>query len=994
PTAISPFPGAATGSGGEIRDEGATGRGGKPKAGLTGYSVSHLRIPGFEQPWENDNGKPDRIVSALDIMTEGPIGGASFNNEFGRPCLAGYFRTFEQHVDGTLRGYHKPIMIAGGLGNIRSDDVEKLDVPAGAQLVVLGGPAMLIGLGGGAASSMSQGQSAEDLDYASVQRGNPEIERRAQEVIDACWALMDDNPILAIHDVGAGGLSNALPEIIDHSARGGCIELRKIPNDEPGMSPMAIWCNEAQERYVLAIPPQRMDEFAAICERERCPHAVVGETTTDRQLVVTDTLMENKTVDMPMEVLLGKPPRMTRRAARRETTGDDLPADIDFAQAVGRVLRLPAVADKTFLITIGDRSVGGLCSRDQMVGPWQVPVSDVAVTASGYLATTGEAMAMGERTPIAVLDGPASGRMAIGEAITNISAAAIRRLSDIRLSANWMAAAGTAGEDAALFDTVRAVGEELCPALGIAIPVGKDSLSMKTTWQDDSGERCVVAPLSLIVSAFSPAEDLRRTLTPQLRTDAGDTTLVLIDLGCGRNRLGASALAQVYSCIGRETPDLDEPDGLRSFFDLVQLLNRERKLLAYHDRSDGGLFVTLVEMAFAGKAGLDIDLSLLEGSRIAVAFSEELGAVVQVRDEDLEDLISLSEALGLGEMTHVIGRVTTGKDIVIRDGAELLFREDRTTLRCVWSETTNRMQSLRDNPECAAEELERNLDGDDPGLFARTSYDIAEDIAAPFIATGIRPSVAVLREQGVNSHAEMAAAFNRAGFDAVDVHMTDILAGRIKLADFKGMVACGGFSYGDVLGAGEGWAKAILFNQRARDDFASFFSRDDTFSLGICNGCQMMSALKELIPGSGSWPRFVGNKSEQFEARLSLVEVAETPSLFLNGMAGSVMPIVVSHGEGRAEFTSEKHAAECESSGLVAMRYVDNYGKVTDKYPANPNGSPAGVAGLTTEDGRVTLAMPHPERIYRTVQHSWCPDDWGEEGPWMRIWRNARVWVG
>jgi phosphoribosylformylglycinamidine synthase len=994
PTAISPFPGAATGSGGEIRDEGATGKGGKPKAGLTGYSVSHLRIPGFEQPWERNHGKPDRIVSALDIMTEGPIGGASFNNEFGRPCLAGYFRTFEQTVDGELRGYHKPIMIAGGMGNIRADDVEKAEVPPGAKLVVLGGPAMLIGLGGGAASSMSQGQSAEDLDYASVQRGNPEIERRAQEVIDACCAMTNNNPILAIHDVGAGGLSNALPEIIDHSARGGQIELRDVPNDEPGMSPMAIWCNEAQERYVLAIPAGRMKEFGTICDRERCPYAVVGETTGDRQLIVTDSMLGNRSVDMPMDVLLGKPPRMTRQATRRRNLGDDLPGDIDFTEAVARILRLPAVADKTFLITIGDRTVGGLSSRDQMVGPWQVPVSDVAVTASGYEAVTGEAMAMGERTPIAVLNGPASGRMAIGEAITNIAAAAIRRLSDIRLSANWMAACGSDGEDAALFDTVEAVGESLCPALGLAIPVGKDSLSMRTTWKDDNGDRSVIAPLSLIVSAFAPAEDVRRTLTPQIRTVAEDTSLVLIDLGAGRNRLGASALAQVFGRIGKETPDLDEPDALRSFFDLVQLLNREKKLLAYHDRSDGGLFATLVEMAFAGKAGLDIDVSVLGDDKLAAVFNEELGAVLQVRDEDIDDLMALAGAMGLGDQTHVIGHVNEQKDIVIRDGEEMLFRDHRVALRRAWSETSGRMQALRDNPECAAQEAGRHQDEDDPGLFVRTGYDINEDIAAPYIATGVRPAVAVLREQGVNSHAEMAAAFSRAGFDAVDVHMTDILSGSVSLADFKGMVACGGFSYGDVLGAGEGWAKGILFNNRARDDFETFFTRGDTFALGICNGCQMMSALKDLIPGADFWPRFIGNKSEQFEARLSLVEVLQTPSLFLSGMAGSVMPIVVSHGEGRAEFADEQHAADCEGAGLVSMRYVDNYGDVTDQYPANPNGSPGGLAGLTTTDGRVTLAMPHPERIYRTVQHSWCPDDWGEDGPWMRIWRNARVWVG
>jgi phosphoribosylformylglycinamidine synthase len=993
PTAISPFPGAATGSGGEIRDEGATGTGAKPKAGLTGFSVSHLRIPGFRQPWEEEHGKPERIASPLEIMLEGPIGGASFNNEFGRPNLAGYFRTFEQPVDGVLRGYHKPIMIAGGLGNIQAGHVTKGEVPVGARLIVLGGPAMLIGLGGGAASSMSQGQSAEDLDFASVQRGNPEIQRRAQEVIDACWALGDDNPIVLIHDVGAGGLSNALPEVIDHSGLGGRIELRDVPNDEPGMSPMAIWCNEAQERYVLAVLPERLDEFSDLCRRERCPFAVVGETTEERRLVVHDEHFDNFPVDMPVEVLLGKPPRMVRDVRRLSRTGDDLDEVHDLGEAVHRVLRLPAVADKTFLVTIGDRTVGGLCARDQMVGPWQVPVSDVAVTISGFDAYSGEAMAMGERTPLAVLDGPASARMAVGEAITNMAAASLPSLGHVRLSANWMAACGEEGEDAVLYDTVSAVGEELCPALGIAIPVGKDSLSMRTTWREDGDDRSVVAPLSLIVSAFAPVEDVRATLTPELRADKGSTRLLLIDLGCGRNRLGGSALAQVYGRIGREVPDLESPDLLRAMFDLVQTLNREGRILAYHDRSDGGLLATLAEMAFAGHAGLDVDLSGLGEQPVAALFCEELGAVLQVREEDLDEVMDLASEIGLADLVHVLGEVTGNQRIVLRHHGAVLFEESRAELHRIWSETTFRMQALRDHPECAREEYDALLDEGDPGLRAKLTFDLEEDAAAPYVSRGTRPPVAILREQGVNSHVEMAAAFERAGFAATDVHMTDLLSGRRRLSDFAGLVACGGFSYGDVLGAGEGWAKTILFNPRARDQFAAFFDSGDTFALGICNGCQMMSAIKELIPGAEHWPRFVRNRSEQFEARLSLVEIQDSRSIFLTDMTGSLLPIAVSHGEGRAEFRDDEHRWSLEESGQVALRFVDNRGRVAERYPANPNGSPGGIAALASVDGRVTIAMPHPERVFRTVQHSWHPEGWGEDGPWMRIWRNARAWL-
>ena len=995
PTAISPFPGAATGAGGEIRDEGATGLGAKPKAGLAGFSVSNLRIPGLEQPWEQDGpGFPARIATPLEIMRDGPIGAAAFNNEFGRPNLAGYFRTYEQPVDGVVRGYHKPIMIAGGLGNIRAPHVDKGEVTAGARLVVLGGPAMLIGLGGGAASSMSSGESTEDLDFASVQRGNPEIQRRAQEVIDRCWAMGDDNPIMLIHDVGAGGLSNALPEVIDHSGLGGRIELRDVPNDEPGMSPMAIWCNEAQERYVLAVAADRIDEFAALCARERCPWAMVGETTAERRLQVSDRLFGNHPVDMPVEVLLGKPPRMTRTAGRVARHGDTLPVVTDLREAALRVLQLPAVADKTFLVTIGDRSVGGLTARDQMVGPWQVPVADVAVTSTGYRGYTGEAMAMGERTPLAVLDGPASGRMAVGEALTNIAAAAVPSLAHVRLSANWMAACGEPGEDAALFDTVRAVGEALCPALGIAIPVGKDSLSMRTRWETGDGERAVIAPLSLIVSAFAPVADVRRTLTPQLRLDLGETRLLLVDLGAGRNRLGGSALAQVYGRSGVEPPDLDDPARLAAFFATIQALSAAGQVIAYHDRSDGGLLATLAEMAFAGRCGIDADVASLGEDPVAALFAEELGAVLQVRAQDLAPVLAAFAAAGLADCTAVIGRPVDEDRLRIRRGEQVLFDETRRELRDAWSQTTYRMQALRDHPDSAREEHAGRLDDEDPGLWAKPAFDINEDVAAPFIATGARPRIAVLREQGVNSQVEMAAAFHRAGFDPVDVHMSDLFAGRRALQEFAGLVACGGFSYGDVLGAGEGWAKSILYNARAREGFEAFFARPDTFSLGVCNGCQMMSALKEIIPGAALWPRFVRNRSEQFEARFGLVRVEESGAALAAGMEGSVMPIVVSHGEGRAEFRDEAHLEACEEAGLVWLRYVDNHGRIAARYPANPNGSPAGIAGLTSADGRATIAMPHPERVFRSVQHSWRPDEWGEDSPWMRLFRNARAWLG
>jgi phosphoribosylformylglycinamidine synthase len=1001
PTAIAPDPGAATGSGGEIRDEGATGRGAKPKAGLCGFSVSDLRIPGFSQPWEpleaDYHGKPGRIVSALDIMLEGPIGAAAFNNEFGRPNLTGYFRTFEQAIPGPngeseLRGYHKPIMLAGGIGNIRSEHVAKDSFPVGTPLIVLGGPAMLIGLGGGAASSMASGASAEDLDFASVQRANPEMQRRCQEVIDRCWALGEDNPILFIHDVGAGGLANALPELVHDAGRGGRFELRAVPNADPGMSPMEIWCNEAQERYVLAVAAKRLAQFEAICARERCPHAVVGTATEDEHLILGDTHFADTPIDMPMSLLFGKPPKMERDAVSGQPPRAPLrTAEIDLREALDRVLRLPTVADKSFLVTIGDRSITGQVARDQMVGPWQIPVADCAVTISDYRGVTGEAMAIGERTPLALLDAPASGRMAVGEAITNLAAARIESIGDIKLSANWMAAAGDPREDARLYATVRAVGLELCPAIGIAIPVGKDSMSMKTVWEGATGVRYEMsAPLSLIVSAFAPVLDVRATLTPQLRTDRGDTDLILIDLGQGQNRLGGSALAQVYGQLGDVGPDLDAPDLLKRFFAAIQELQDEDLILAYHDRSDGGLITTLCEMAFAGRCGIDVDLAAVGPDDLSALFSEELGAVIQVCHTDTDDVLQVLEYHGLAEYSPVIGMLDDSDEIRVCRRCCPLFAASRAELQQAWSETSFRMQSLRDNPACAAEAYARIAESD-PGLHAELTFDPDDDLTAPYVERGARPPIAILREQGVNGQVEMAAAFHAAGFECVDVHLSDIMAGRVDLGRFRGLAACGGFSYGDVLGAGEGWAKSILFNPRARDQFQAFFERRDTFTLGICNGCQMLSNLRELIPGAEHWPHFVRNRSEQFEARTLMLEVRETSSVLLAGMAGSRMPIAVAHGEGRAEFRDTAHLAAARA--CVATRYIENDGRVAERYPANPNGSPEGIAGLTTLDGRVTIMMPHPERVFRTVQSSWHPDQWGTDGPWMRVFRNARVWV-
>ncbi len=1006
PTAISPFPGAATGSGGEIRDEGATGRGAKPKAGITGFSVSHLRLPAARRPWEDDEYAPSRIASPLQIMIEGPVGGASFNNEFGRPNISGYFRTFEQWVpitDGReRRGYHKPIMLAGGLGNIRPLHVHKQDIPEASRVIVLGGPAMLIGLGGGAASSVATGTSSEQLDFASVQRGNAEMQRRCQEVIDHCWSMGENNPILSIHDIGAGGLSNAVPELVHASGRGGHFQLRDVLNDDPGMTPMQIWCNEAQERYVIAVAADSLAKFESICQRERCLYCVIGHATGEQRLVLedrhfaTDGARFATPIDMDMRLLFAKPPRMLREASRVER---NLPLfdtrGVALEEAVDRVLRFPTVADKTFLITIGDRSVTGLVCRDQMVGPWQAPVADVAVTAAGYTTVAGEAMAVGERTPLAIIDPAASGRMAIAEALTNLAAARVRSLKEVKLSANWMAAAGHPGDDAALFDAVHAVAMELCQILGVAIPVGKDSMSMKTVWSDADGARNeVTAPVSLIVSAFAPVSDVRATLTPVLTQGDEPTELLLIDLGRGKNRMGGSILAQAYAELGNECPDVDDGDELRRLLLAIQALNAAGLLLAYHDRSDGGLWATLCEMAFAGRVGLHIQLDALAGDPVAILFNEELGAVLQIRNNDRTRVREVLAGFDVGELCHHIGGPLTEPVIRIDRDGTTLFQDSRVNLHRAWSETTWRMQTMRDNPVCAQQEYDRIKDTADPGLHADLTFDADEDVCRRFGRVAARPRVAILREQGINGHVEMAAAFHGAAFTAVDVTMSELVAGEVSLGGFQGLVACGGFSFGDVLGAGEGWAKSILFNPALRDRFQEFFHRNDTFTLGVCNGCQMLSNLHELIPGADHWPRFVRNQSEQFEARWVMVEVTESPSIFTTQMAGSHIPVVVAHGEGRAEFSDAGEQARATDNGLVALRFVDNRGEVTEIYPGNPNGSPHGITGLTSSDGRVTIMMPHPERVFRSIGNTWSHPANGEYGPWMRMFRNARVWVG
>ena len=1014
PTAISPYPGAATGSGGEIRDEAATGRGARSKAGVTGFSVSSLRIPGFVHPWEHDHGRPSHLACALEIMLEGPIGAAAFNNEFGRPALGGYFRTLEVDLDARVYGYHKPIMIAGGVGNIRTDQVHKSALVPDVRLVVLGGPAMLIGLGGGAASSIASGSGDESLDFASVQRENPEMQRRCQEVIDRCWQLGADNPILSIHDVGAGGLSNALPELVDGAALGGRFELRAVPCDDPSMSPLEIWCNESQERYVLAIDPDRTADFAALCERERCPWAEVGVATQDRMLVVHDAAFASTPVAMPMPVLLGDLPRMHRCAARVPPVKGAFDTDaVEIGPALERVLRIPAVADKSFLVTIGDRSVGGLVARDQMVGPWQVPVADCAVTLSDFHGYTGEALAMGERTPLSLLDARAAARMAVAEALTNIAAADVASIDRVVLSANWMAACGEPGEDANLFDAVHAAAMELCPALGISIPVGKDSLSMCTAWHDDAGAHKVVSPVSPIITAFAPVEDARRSLVPMLRTDIGPSSLLLVDLGDGANRLGGSALALSHDRLGDAPPDLDRPEALPALFRALSRLRRDGLVAAYHDRSDGGLAACVLEMAFAGRAGLDIDLAPLGPDPIAALFCEEPGAVLQVRDADLGTVRAVFDSdPALRACVHRIAAVESDDRVRLRAGSRPLHEASRTALHRMWSETSYRMQRLRDDPSCADEEYARIADDSERGLWCTTAFDMAGDgeddgdvradagtgagldsgAAVPFVG-GARPRVAILREQGVNGHVEMAASFDAAGFDTIDVHMSDLASGHVSLDEFTGLAACGGFSFGDVLGAGGGWAHSIRFNLRCRDELETFFRRDDTFTLGVCNGCQMLERLRDLIPGAAVWPRFLRNRSEQFEARLVMTRIARSPSLLLAGMEGSELPTVVAHGEGRAVFDGDA-SDRARRARLVCLQYAASDGGPAERYPANPNGSEAGVAGVTTADGRVTIMMPHPERIVRTVQHSWHPPHWGEHGPWLQMFRNARRWAG
>jgi len=1024
PTAISPFPGASTGSGGEIRDEGATGRGGKPKAGLTGFSVSNLRVPGLSRPWEHDRPLPPRFATAFEIMRDGPIGAASFNNEFGRPCLGGYFRAFESESaePGLRRGYDKPIMIAGGLANLRKSDVEKRTLQDGDAVIVLGGPAMLIGLGGGAASSMAAGSSSEELDFASVQRDNPEMQRRCQQVIDACWARGDANPIVSIHDVGAGGLSNAIPELLNDSGVGGRIDLAAIPSDDPHLSPMQIWCNESQERYVLGIRHADIALFESLCARERCPFAVVGTATGERRLILSDPRPSvdrgsATVIDLPLDVLFGKPPRMQRDAKHMQQRVDLVPdiAGIVIDEAIDRVLRVPAVGSKSFLITIGDRTVGGLCSRDPMVGPWQVPVADCAVTLTDFDGYTGEAMAMGERTPLALLDAAASARIAVGEALTNIAAADVR-LDEVRLSANWMAAVGHPGEDAALYDAVRAVGMELCPALGISIPVGKDSLSMQVRWKAPAPcagsnqaaahseeakterfaaavepiEQRTVAPVSLIVSAFARTRDARRALTPQLQLDQGDSELWLIDLGAGQSRLGGSTLLQAFNRDGGLVPDLDDPKRFRAFFSAIQQANAAGLLLAYHDRSDGGAFVALIEMALAGHCGLDITLDGWAENALQDLFNEELGAIVQIRSADRDAVRAIFAEHDIDALVHDVARIADCMRVRLQLAGTTIAERDWTDLMGAWSETSHAMQRLRDNPECADSEREWRCDDDDPGITPTLTFDASEDIAAPYIAKGARPKVAILRDQGVNGQVEMAAGFTRAGFDAIDVHMTDLQTGRRRLADFSGFAACGGFSYGDVLGAGRGWAASILYNDALREQFAGFLADPSKFALGVCNGCQMLAALKDIIPGAAHWPRFVRNASEQYEARLVTLEVLESPSIFFAGMAGSRIPVAVAHGEGRTSFTNESDAKRAKA----CVRFVDNRGVATERFPLNSNGSAGGQAGFTTDDGRVTILMPHPERVMRSVQMSWRPREWGEDSPWMRMFRNARVRVG
>jgi phosphoribosylformylglycinamidine synthase len=983
PTAIAPDPGAATGSGGEIRDEGATGRGSKPKVGLCGFSVSNLKIPNDEKSWEVDYGKPKQIVSALDIMIEGPLGAAAFNNEFGRPNICGYFRTYEQKTaNNQVRGYHKPIMLAGGLGNIQEGHVEKGLISHGDKLIVLGGPAMLIGLGGGAASSVGSGEQSEDLDFASVQRANAEMQRRAQEVIDACANLGDDNPIVSIHDIGAGGLSNGVPELVNDSEKGAILELRNVPNDDKQMSPMEIWCNESQERYVLAINGDSVDLFKSICERERAPFAILGEATDDRHLKMNDAHFDDSPIDLPMSVLLGTTPKTLKNVssiANIELEFDD--SNVEVKEAIDRLLALPTVASKNFLITIGDRSITGLVAREQMIGPWQVPVADCAVSLSDYVGYQGEAMSLGEKTPMALSNAAAAARMSIGEALTNMMSIYVEDIHHISLSANWMCASGFEGEDAKMYEAVKAVGMELCPALGLTIPVGKDSMSMRSSWQDGEQEKSVTAPLSLIITAFSKIPDARKQITPLLQKET-DSELLLIDLGFGKNRMGGSCLAQVYNQVGKTTPDLDDDKLFGNFFAVINELNHSGLIDAYHDRSDGGAIISLLEMAFASNCGLDIVSSNVIGS----LFNEELGCVIQVSSNNKVSVLDALNKAGLGDCTSTIATINSDDTIRISDESGEIYFDNRATLQQQWSSTSYEISKLRDNPESAQSEFDEILKPSN-GLVIAPNFDINENVSAPYINAGNKPKIAVLREQGINGHIEMAAAFTKAGFEAHDVHMSDILSGRVSLDTFRGLVACGGFSYGDVLGAGRGWANSILYNPRAKDQFSKFFNRDDNFALGVCNGCQMMSNLTEIIPGTDNWPSFERNASEQFEARFLSVEVQESKSLFFDGMAGSILPIVTAHGEGQANFSS------VVKENTIGIKYVDHQGNPTQTYPHNPNGSDSATAGLCNDSGRVTIVMPHPERVVRVIQNSYHPNDWSERSPWMRMFENARKWV-
>lgn len=983
PTAIAPHPGAATGSGGEIRDEGATGQGSKPKVGLCGFSVSNLKINNAGQPWEVEHGKPSQIVSALDIMLEGPIGAAAFNNEFGRPNTLGYFRTYEQATpDGDVRGYHKPIMLAGGLGHIQEQHIIKGEIPVGSKIIVLGGPAMLIGLGGGAASSIKSGEQSEDLDFASVQRANPEMERRAQEVIDRCANLGSDNPIISIHDIGAGGLSNGLPELVNDSGRGGRFELRNIPNDDNQMSPLEIWCNESQERYVLAIAPESLDLFENICTRERAPFAVLGESTKEQELVLSDELFSDTPIDMPMSVLLGNPPKVSIDAITQNIELNPLDtSNIELDDAIDRILQLPTVASKNFLITIGDRSVTGMVARDQFVGPWQVPVADCAISVSDYVGYKGEIMSLGERTPLALCDANSAARMTIGESLTNMLGGYVEDIHDISLSANWMSASGHKGEDAKLFEAVKAVGMDLCPDLGLTVPVGKDSMSMKSSWQDESGtDKSVTSPLSLIITAFSKTPDVRCQITPLLDTDS-ESELLLIDLGFAQNRMGGSCLAQVYNQVGNVAPNLDDSSVFKSFFTVTNQLNKDGLISAYHDRSDGGVITTLLEMAFASHCGLNITTD----ASIEHLFNEELGCVIQVKAENKQAVNDALVSAGLGQCTHSIATINTTDTIEIITNGKSIYSQSRSELHSLWSSTSYEISKLRDNPECAQQEFDA-VSQLTSGIKTDLSFDLNQSVVTPYIKTNVKPKIAILREQGVNGQVEMGAAFTKAEFDAIDVHMSDILSGRVSLDEFKGLVACGGFSYGDVLGAGRGWASSILYNARAKDEFETFFNREDSFALGVCNGCQMISNLTEIIPGSKNWPSFSRNVSEQFEARFSSVKIGESNSIFLDGMAGSTMPIAIAHGEGKASFNGN-------SASNIAMQYVDHSGNITQNYPHNPNGSDLATAGVTNDSGRVTIMMPHPERVFRAVQHSHHPKDWDERSPWIRIFENARTWV-